>query len=74
MLRRSDILGIFGFIMMAAGAVLFLADSGDLLPFYWLLGTVAWFTGFGVFLGWMFWRAGTLAKGPAVFHPTHRKV
>ena len=74
MLRRSDILGIIGFTTMAAGGVLFLVVREDALPLYWLLGTIAWFIGFGVFLGWIFWRAGTLAEGPAVFHPTHRKV
>lgn len=74
MFRRSDILGIIGFAMMAAGAVLFLAVREDALPLYWLLGTIAWFIGFGVFLGWIFWRAGTFAEGPPVLHPTHRKV
>ena len=74
MLRRSDILGIIGFTMMAAGAVLFLAVREDALPLYWLLGTTAWFIGFGVFLGWMFWRVGTFAERPAVLHPTHHKV
>ncbi len=74
MLRHSDILGIIGFVTMAAGGVLFLAVSEDALPLYWLLGTIAWFIGFGVFLGWIFWRTGTFAEGPAVFHPSHRKV
>lgn len=74
MLRRSDLLGIIGFTMMAAGAVLFLAVREDALPLYWLLGTTAWFLGFGVFLGWMFWRAGSFAERPAIPHPTHRKV
>jgi len=66
MLRRSDLMGFIGFTMMAAGAVLFLAANGDLLPLYWLLGTGGWFAGFGVFLGWMFWRAGTFAERPAL--------
>lgn len=74
MLRRSDVLGIIGFAMMAAGAVLFLAVKEDSLPLYWLLGIIAWFIGFGVFLGWTFWRAGTFVEGPAVSHLTHRKV
>lgn len=74
MLRRSDLMGFIGFTMMATGAVLFLAVSEDALPLYWLLGTIAWFIGFGVFLGWIFWRAGTFAERPAVLHPTHRKV
>jgi hypothetical protein len=73
MLRRSDLMGFFGFAMMAAGAVLFLAVRGDLVPLYWLLGTVGWFAGFGLFLGWMFWRAGTFAHRPAAFHGTPRK-
>ena len=66
MLRRSDVMGFIGFSMMAAGAVLFLAVRGDALAFYWILGTIAWFLGFGVFLGWMFWRAGTSAERPAL--------
>jgi hypothetical protein len=73
MLRRSDFMGFIGFAMMAAGAVLFLVRKEDLLPLYWLLGTAGWFAGFGVFLGWIFWRAGTIADRRAIFHPTHRK-
>jgi hypothetical protein len=34
----------------------------------------AWFTGFGVFLGSVFWRAGTLSVRPTAFHGTHRKA
>lgn len=60
MLKRSDIVGLLGFVMMVAGAVLFFY-SGDLLHLYWLLGTLGWFSGFGIFLGWTFWRAGTLS-------------
>ena len=63
MLRGSDTVGLVGFMMMVAGAVLFLY-SEDLLPLYWLLGTVGWFSGFGIFLGWTFWRAGTLTAFP----------
>jgi hypothetical protein len=59
MLRRSDLLGITGFTMMAAGAVLFLAVREDALPLYWLLGTTSWFIGFGVFLAGSF---GGLAR------------
>ena len=66
MLRRSDLMGFIGFSMMAAGAVLFFTGSGDPAPLDWLVGTIAWFAGFGVFLGWMFWRAGTFAERPAL--------
>jgi hypothetical protein len=55
-------MGFIGFSMMAAGAVLFFTGSGDPAPLDWLVGTMAWFAGFGVFLGWMFWRAGTFAE------------
>jgi fatty acid desaturase len=74
MLRRSDLMGFIGFAMMAAGAVLFLTAGEDALALYWLLGTIAWFAGFGVFLGWIFWRVGTFADRPHVFHPSHRKA
>ena len=67
MFRRSDIMGFIGFAVMATGAALFLTGRGDPLPLDWLLGTVAWFTGFGVFLGWVFWRTGTVSVRP-VFH------
>jgi hypothetical protein len=67
-------MGFLGFAMMTAGAVLFLTGREDALALYWLVGTISWFIGFGVFLGWMFWRAGTFADRPAVLHPTHRKV
>ena len=60
MLKRSDIVGLLGFIMMVAGAVFFFYSEA-LLPLYWLLGTLGWFSGFGIFLGWTFWRAGTLS-------------
>ena len=70
MLRRSDSMGFIGFIMMAAGAVLFLTAGEDVQALYWLLGTIAWFAGFGVFLGWIFWRADTLADR---LHPSNRK-
>lgn len=72
MLRRSDLMGFLGFAMMAAGAVLFLTGGEDALALFWLLGTVAWFTGFGIFLGWTFWRAGTFSDRPAILH-THYK-
>src|SRR5690348_90199 len=70
MLRGSDLMGFIGFAMMAAGAVLFLTAGEDVQALYWLLGTIAWFAGFGVFLGWIFWRAGTHADR---LHPSHRK-
>jgi hypothetical protein len=73
MLRRSDLMGFIGFAMMAAGAVLFLTGGEEPLPLYWLLGTAGWFAGFGVFLGWIIWRAGTLADRQAVFHSTSRR-
>ncbi len=69
MFRRSDIMGVIGFAVMATGAALFLTGREDVQALYWLVGTIAWFAGFGVFLGWMFWRAGTLSD----FHPTHRR-
>lgn len=73
MLKRSDLMGFIGFTMMAAGAVFFLTRREDALALYWLVGTMAWFTGFGVFLGWMFWRAGTFSDQAAIFHGTDRK-
>ena len=67
MFKRSDIMGFIGFAVMATDAALFLTGRGDPLPLDWLLGTAAWFIGFGVFLGWVFWRAATVSVRP-VFH------
>jgi peptidoglycan/LPS O-acetylase OafA/YrhL len=66
MLRRTDVIGFAGLAMLVAGAILFLTGSeGELTWLYWMTGTCIWFVGFGVLLGWVIWRAGTLPERPA---------
>ncbi|HET7151739.1 MAG TPA: hypothetical protein VFI60_10030 [Candidatus Acidoferrum sp.] len=55
--------------MLVAGAILFLME----LSWYWLAGTIAWFAGFGVLLGWAVWRAGTLSDHPGIPSASGRK-
>jgi hypothetical protein len=62
MLRRTDVIGFAGLVTLVAGAILFLME----LSWYWLAGTIAWFAGFGVLLGWVVWRAGTLSEQPGI--------
>lgn len=66
MLRRTDVIGFAGLAMLVAGAILFLSGSeGELSWLHWMVGTCVWFVGFGVLLGWIMWRAGTLSERPA---------
>ena len=68
MLRRTDVVGLAGLVMLVGGAILFLTGSERELSWVlWMAGTLIWFAGFGVFLGWMIWRAGTFSERPA--HP-----
>ncbi len=74
MLRRTDVIGFAGLVMLVAGAVLFLTGSDSELTWvYWMTGTCIWFVGFGVLLGWLIWRAGTLGERPAVKTAAGRK-
>ena len=74
MLRRTDVIGFAGLAMLVAGAVLFLTGSDSELTWvYWMTGTCIWFVGFGVLLGWLIWRAGTLGERPTAKTAAGRK-
>ncbi len=74
MLRRTDVIGFAGLAMLLAGAILFLTGSETEMTWvYWMTGTCIWFVGFGVFLGWLIWRAGTISERPAVKSAATRK-
>ncbi len=64
MFKRTDLIGFAGLVMLVAGAILFLTGMEEELS--WLTGTIFWFAGFGLFLGWIFWRAGTFSERPPV--------
>jgi cytochrome c553 len=56
-MRRVDILGAIGVMLLIAGAGTFL-NSYSTMPLWvvWLVGPLLWYLGFAVLISWMLWR------------------
>jgi cytochrome c6 len=56
-MRRVDILGAVGVLLLIAGAGTFL-NSYSTMPLWvvWLVGPLLWYLGFAVLISWMLWR------------------
>jgi cytochrome c6 len=56
-MRRVDILGAIGVLLLIAGMGTFLNSYGALpLWVVWLVGPLLWYLGFAVLISWLLWR------------------